>query len=120
MNLGTIEILAGDFIPGKNHQFLNRAFVLQRPGKLLRETIPVTDVQSMDIANEENTKTLAGSIGMGVAGAALLGPVGLLAGVLAGGNKKTVTFICTFKDGRRFMGTTSTKVYAQIQAACFS
>ena len=120
MNLGTIEVLAGDFIPGKDHQFLKDAFVLKRPKKFFRETIPVSEVESIEMASEENTKKLAGSIGLGVAGAVLLGPVGLLAGVLAGGNKKTVTFICTFKDGRKFMGTTSTKIYTQIQASCFS
>ena len=70
-------------------------------------------------ATEENVKRLVGTIGWGAVGAALLGPVGLLAGLLAGGRGKSVTFVCKLKDGRRFLASAPSKVYIQMSAAIF-
>jgi len=49
-----------------------------------------------------------------VVGALALGPVGLLAGVILGGNKKEVTFVARLKDGRKFLATVDSKTYAKI------
>jgi hypothetical protein len=54
-----------------------------------------------------------------VAGAVLLGPLGLLAGVLVGGRKKEITFVAKLKDGRKFLGTPDSKTFTQLQAAVF-
>jgi hypothetical protein len=56
---------------------------------------------------------------MGVAGAAVLGPVGLLAGALVGGEKKHVVFVCEFKDGRRFLGKAKQKDFETLMTATF-
>ncbi|QMU61164.1 MAG: hypothetical protein GKR92_05395 [Gammaproteobacteria bacterium] len=48
-----------------------------------------------------------------------LGPAGLLAGLLAGGKKKQITFVCKFKDGRKFLATVPSKVYMEISASVF-
>jgi len=39
--------------------------------------------------------------------------------VLAGGNKKQVTFIAEFKDGRQILASTDGKTFTKIQAAAF-
>lgn len=53
-------------------------------------------------------------------GALALGPAGLLAGLLLGGEKsKDVTFVAKFKDGRKFLGTTDNKTFTKLQAAVF-
>ena len=52
-------------------------------------------------------KKLGRTIGGGIIGGVLLGPVGWLAGVLASGRKKEVTFLATLKDGRQFLATTA-------------
>jgi hypothetical protein len=57
--------------------------------------------------------------GWGIVGAVLLGPVGLLAGLLAGGRGKDVTFVGVHKDGRKFFATTDSKTYTKISAALF-
>lgn len=56
---------------------------------------------------------------MGVAGAALLGPIGLLAGLLLGGKGKDVTFILKLKDGRKMLATTDSKTFTKIAAMAF-
>ncbi len=78
-----------------------------------------TEVESIDQLTEEKVKKLAGTAGWGLAGAALLGPLGAIGGMLIGGNKKEVAFTCNLKDGRKFMATTSGKVWQKIIAARF-
>lgn len=79
----------------------------------------MTTIETVEIATEENVKKLGGTVGWGIAGAVLLGPVGLLAGLLVGGRKKEVTFVARFKDGRKLLGTTDSKTFTTLQAACF-
>lgn len=52
---------------------------------------------SIEILDEEKSKSFLGSAGVGLVGAAVLGPIGLIAGALAGGNKKTGTFGLKFR-----------------------
>ena len=90
-----------------------------KSGGLFREKIRPSEVQDLELATEESVKRLGGTVGWGAVSAALLGPVGLLAGLLAGGRGKNITFICTLKDGRRFMATAPSKVYKEIVASKF-
>lgn len=114
--LGTFRVVAGDFKPGKEHQFLNGTFTMKREDRWRRESIKIEAVDLIETADEENVKRLGGTIGWGVAGAALLGPVGALAGLIAGGRGKDVTFVCKLKDGRKFIGVASTKLYIRMTA----
>ena len=66
---------------------------------------------------EENKKKFLSSAGWGLVGAALFGPVGLLAGALAGGNRKEIAFAVYLKDGRKFLAVADPKTYQQIVAA---
>ncbi len=119
MPFGTFEVHAGDFKKGKNHQFVGGKLIMKVPRKLFREKIPGAQIEVVEIATEENVKRLGGTVGWGLVGGVLLGPVGLLAGLLAGGHGKNVTFVCILKDGRRFLATAPSKVYTAITAAAF-
>jgi len=119
MAFGAFKVHAGDFEKGSNHQLLSGTLVMKVPGKFFREDIPLSEVETVEAASEESVKRAGGTVGWGVAGAALLGPVGLLAGVLCGGRGKDVTFVCQLKDGRRFMATAPSKVYTELAAALF-
>lgn len=119
MAFGTFKVVAGDFMKGSNHQYTSKAFMMLGEGKFLKERIDVSQVEAIDVASEESVKRVGGTVGWGVAGAALLGPVGLLAGLIAGGRGKDVTFVCKFRDGRKFLGTAPSKVYGKMQADLF-
>lgn len=122
MAFGSFEVHAGDFKKGKEHQFLDSKsgiLVMKKEGKFLREKIPVSEIQELEIASEESVKRIGGTVGWGAVGGVLLGPVGLLAGLLAGGRSKDTTFVCKLKDGRKFMGTASSKLYTKLSAAIF-
>jgi hypothetical protein len=116
---GSFEVHAGDFKAGPGHQYLNGQILMRKEGSWLREKIPLARVQEIEVASEESVKKMAGAVGWGLAGAFVLGPVGLLAGVLAGGNRRNVTFICRLADGRAFMATAPHAVYQKFTAATF-
>ncbi|MEI8331642.1 MAG: hypothetical protein WCF90_08375 [Methanomicrobiales archaeon] len=117
---GSFDLLAGDWGKAGNASYLVNTFMLPIPnswGKF--ENIPVAQVEALSVATEENLKKMAGTVGWGLVGGLALGPIGLVAGLLAGGRKKEVTFICKFKDGRKILAKADIKVFEKIQAGCF-
>jgi hypothetical protein len=70
-------------------------------------------------ASNRPAKRTGGTIGWGVVGAALLGPVGVLAGLLLGGKGADLTFIAQHKDGRKMLATTDAKSFKKLQALDF-
>lgn len=120
VSISKIDIHAGDFKKGSNNFYASDGrLLLGTPGKFFRQWVPVTEISDLEVASEEGVKRLGGAVGWGLAGAALLGPVGLLVGLLTGGRGKDVTFICKLKDGRKFMGTIDSKAYTKISAVLF-
>lgn len=117
--MSKVTVHAGDFLKGDG-QFSFGSLILKTTAHaFLGETISVTELECVEIASEDSVKKMGGTIGWGAAGALILGPVGLLAGLLLGGKKKEVTFIATFKDGRKLMATTDSSTYLKMQAATF-
>jgi len=122
-----ITVLAGDFKNGKGSQFVGDSFYMEKKPKDFfgwlfvgfREKINVSSVIEIDLASTENVSSLFGSLAGGAVGGMILGPVGLLAGLLTGGQKQRVTFVCKFKDGRKFLGSTDSKTWTAIMAARF-
>jgi hypothetical protein len=78
------------------------------------------DFAEIEIASEEAVIRMGGTIGWGAAGAALLGPVGLLAGLLLGGKKDEVTFVAKLNDGRKLMGVMEKKDYSVVLQSAMS
>lgn len=119
MAFGRFEVHAGDFEKGNAHQFVGGKLIMKVPGKFSREDITLDQLETVEVVSEESVKRFGGTVGWGMAGAALLGPVGLLAGLVAGGKGQNVTFVCKLKDGRKFMATASSKTYTTLTAALF-
>lgn len=117
--MAKVTVHAGDFLEGVG-QFSEGSLKLRtEKHKILREIISVSELETVEIATEENIKKIGGTIGWGIAGALVLGPVGLLAGALLGGKKKEITFIAKFKDGRKLLATADSKTFTKLQAAAF-
>ena len=83
------------------------------------ETIPLSKLESVEVASEESVKRIGGTVGWSIVGTVMLGPVGLLAGLLLGGRGKDVTFVARFKDGRKLLATTDSKTFTKMKAAVF-
>ena len=117
--MANIKVHAGDFLKGDS-QYSFGSFVLRtKEHSFAGEAIPVTFLETVEIATEESVKKIGGTIGWGVAGAVILGPVGLLAGLLLGGRRKEVAFVAKFKDGRKLLATTDSKTFTKLQATVF-
>jgi hypothetical protein len=118
--MAKITVHAGDFLKVPGFLTSNGMILLateEHPTD--GEFIPLTEVDTIEVASEESVKKLGGTIGWGAAGAVLFGPVGLLAGLLFGGRKKEVTFVAKFKDGRKLLATTDNGTYTKLLAAVF-
>lgn len=116
--MATVKVHAGDFFKGDANLSFGMIF-LKSMEKILGEHIPISELQSVEIASEENVKKAGGTIGWGAVGAIALGPAGLLAGLLLGGKKKEITFVAKFKDGRKLLATTDSKSFTKLQSAAF-
>ena len=124
MAFGSFVVHAGDFQKGGDHQFLKErgkkgVLIMKTEGKFFREKIYITEVAEVEAASEESVMRFGGAVGWGAVGGVLLGPIGLLAGLLAGGKGKDVTFVCKLKDGRKFMATAPSNVYTELSAVLF-
>lgn len=122
--MGNIKVHAGNFFGKGDNRFLNGTFLADTGkrnifGLAKWEKIPNEQFETLETATEENVKRLGGTVGWGIAGAVLLGPVGLLAGLLAGGRKKEVTFVLRLKDGRKMLASTDSKTFTAMSAAIF-
>ena len=118
------KYLAGDFPAGTTASEIGAKIVLtlpaEDPGKFqwLPTTLVVNDnIADVQIITEENKQHLLPKVGWGIAGLALLGPVGALAGLILGGRGKEVCALCTLSDGRKIMILCSISAYQALQAA---
>lgn len=71
-------------------------------------------VESMELATEDNVKSLSSSLARGLVGAVLLGPLGLVAGGITGKSKKTYQIIIHFKDGKKSLIAADEFTYKKI------
>lgn len=117
--MARVKVHAGDFL--QKEGYLTGAVINLKTEahSWVGESIPLADIETLELATEENVKKLGGTVGWGAVGGVLLGPVGLLAGLLAGGRKKEATFVAKFKDGRKVLATTDNKSFTKMQAAIF-
>lgn len=117
--MGLITVHAGDYKKGPHHHLMFGSLCMQEDGRSSPISINLSSLESVEIASEASVKRIAGTVGWGAAGAVILGPVGLLAGLLLGGKGKEVTFVARFRDGTKFLATTDAKTYTKLQAAAF-
>jgi hypothetical protein len=77
------------------------------------------NIAEVAVADENSVKRLEGTIGWGAIGALLLGPVGLLAGLLLGGKRTEVTFVAKFENGEKMLATTAKDTYKKLPTRIF-
>ncbi|MDQ1247262.1 MAG: hypothetical protein QG597_1632 [Actinomycetota bacterium] len=130
----SLDIHAGDFPERTRLALTGRGAKLQLPWKSgdgwgVGEQLDLnkSTVKDFSVASEETIKKFGRAAGMsaaaGVAGAIIAGPLlavpAMMAGALAGGRKKNVTFVLELNDGRRMLATTDSKSFEKLQAALF-
>ena len=121
-----MKFVAGNgFKPGKNNYFIHGSLInkpymkIRRPWRFFAKKVKMKHIKNIEVASEEAVQRLGGQVGWGIAGAALLGPAGLLVGLLRGGKDKNTTFVCELKNGKRFIAVAPADMWTEIQAATF-
>ena len=90
------KIHGGDFLKDGEGSIMLDSLALPVRRRMLgdkKEVMSASEIAEVDIATEESVKKLAGTVGWGVAGALVLGPLGLLTGTLVVGRKREITII---------------------------
>lgn len=108
----TINVLSGDIPNGEwtvATAFFNSKKAVALQGVFRRIKLDGARVQ---IVNQEYSKSLVGKTIGAAVGGALLGPVGLVAGALATGNKNDVVFQLILSDDRSGICRCSGKTFA--------
>jgi len=77
-------------------------------------------VKRVQPQTEESVKKLAETLGWGLAGMVVMGPLGAVAGAFLGGNRKQVCALIELNDDRKFLATMDSKIYQEILAASLS
>ena len=109
-----IKVLAGDFLQGDGEYRAGTLTLVTPlfpwPGVSLKQS----DIRNMEIASEASSTRMEDALGLGLAGALVLGPVGAAAGLMFAGEQKEITFLATLKDGRKLLAATDDKTYQTI------
>ncbi|UVM48527.1 MULTISPECIES: hypothetical protein [unclassified Pseudomonas] len=114
--MAKITVLAGDF-PQCDGEYHSGTITLKTALKpRLGKSFPVSEFKDLTVQNTESNKNIKSAIGLGIAGAMLLGPVGAIAGYLLAGNSTEVTFMATLKDGGKLLAATDCDTYRDISA----
>jgi len=101
-------VIAGDYM-GKGVSGIGGAvqIFLSRKDYVLLDKF---GIDTYEVITEETQKSAVSGIARGAVGAALLGPIGMLAGVSAK-NKSTYTIAVRFKDGKNSLIEIDEKLY---------
>ncbi|MEH7342758.1 hypothetical protein V7122_02540 [Bacillus sp. JJ1532] len=102
------KVIAGDYEGNKVTIFLGSPSIALN----LSKSIPLdkTTVESYELVTEEHRKSAVSGIARGLVGGALLGPVGLLAG-LSAKNKGTHLLAIEFKNEKKSLIEIDEKIY---------
>ena len=115
--MSKITVISGDFLTGAA-EFQSGLFILKSAVKpSLKIKIPLSKLETLETATEETVNKKGSVIRWSLAGALLLGPVGLVAGWWLCDKEKEITFYAKFKDGRCLLATTDVDTYSKISAS---
>lgn len=110
----TVKVLAGDLTAGDwefNMGILWGGF---------DQVNLTTDLKAIKVETEESAKNVAQTLGWAVVGNLVFGPLGLIAGLTMGGNRKQVCAMCELTDNRKFLAIMDAKIYQQMMALTMS
>ncbi len=119
--MSTGKIIAGDFSKDEVIKIVaGKLAIVPKDGGLFSKVNFINnDIQNVEIITEENKKKFIGTAGWGLVGGLALGPLGLIAGILAGGNKKEFLIACELKNGKKLIAEVDSKIYKSMLNASY-
>lgn len=86
-----------------------KSYAIFFPKKGLKYRRKIYKVENVSILTQETSKGVTGTVGGAAVGSFFLGPIGLIAGALAGGNRTKTTLVIECEGGTRIIGTAPAK-----------
>lgn len=112
--MAKIIVLAGDF-PQCDGEYCLGTITLKTPLEpRMGKRFLVSEFIDLSVEDTGPTKNIKSAIGLGIAGAMLLGPVGAIAGYLLAGHSTEVTFMATLKGGQTLLAATDSDTFKDI------
>lgn len=74
------------------------------------------EIESLEIQTQDSVKDLPKTLGFTLAGGAVAGLPGAVAGYFLSGNRKEVCVLIKLKDGRKFLAVMDQRIYQQVVA----
>lgn len=113
------QVLSGDYanklIVDTGHLYIDDGgFFKTIPVYLNKET-----VKFYEVVNQESAKSAKSGAVRGVVGSALLGPVGMLAGVASAKSNNTYLVAVEMRDGKKFLAQLDSAAYKVLVVDCF-
>jgi hypothetical protein len=109
-------VIAGDYLHKRVSSVFGMAAINYGFGKTVN--LNNSTVESYEVITDEHRKSAVSGVVRGIVGGALLGPVGLLAG-LSAKNKSVHTVAIQFKDGKKSLVEIDGNIYKKLIANCF-
>jgi len=119
-----MKLLAGDWKAGTD-VIVKRSLtgrwkeLLLSRGFLRTDRVFMNEIANCTLVTQENQTSILGKVGWGAVGAVALGPLGLLAGVMGGGNYSYRVVVIETTDGRKAMVRCSAAEAEALLAASF-
>jgi len=116
--LGQFKIIAGDFRTDMKHQFVANTLMLHEDGGwgFSATKYPAKRIVAVEEVSADSDRKVGGTLGWGIAGALVAGPLGAIAAGYVGGKKNDVTFICRLDDGKEFVGVMKKSLFSSLSA----
>jgi hypothetical protein len=112
--MANVKVLAGDFLQGDG-EYRGSTLTLETPlYPWPGVNIAVNTIKTIEVASEASGPHVETAIGLGLAGAMFLGPVGAAAGMFLARDETEVTFWVALRDGRRFLAATDDRTYRRL------
>lgn len=118
-----MKILAGDWSTDLKVKLVENGGRMQqlRLGSFgFMVIIKPEDIESVTEITAENHNSVLGKLGWGTVGAVAMGPLGLLAGAVFGGQRQSKVIAMTFTSGKKIMLQVKPKEAAVLLAAKFA
>lgn len=115
--MAKIKILAGDFLEGSAE--LEPGFITIQTAVYPWPGLKITtcEILEVTVVNESSYRDVSSAVGLGLAGALALGPIGAVAGVILADDEIELTFSMQLRDGRSLLCATDKRTYLDIEAA---
>ncbi|RTI66742.1 hypothetical protein C3I19_08920 [Campylobacter jejuni] len=117
--MAKLKILAGAYADNEYMYIRNKDQMSNLKRVREKNKFYISNIASIEIANQDNCKKAGGTIASAVIGGVLFGGVGAIVGAMAGGNEQITTVILTYENGTKSLAQVDSDMFEILQTMLF-